>query len=77
MTSVWILNLGLLAGAALGAIAGTLLRVSYDEQAGRAVSWAGLPYAAVWVAGRIYFPYKARAATAHRQVAAVPSSASR
>jgi hypothetical protein len=46
----------------LGAIAGTFLRVSYDQQAGSAVSRAGLPYAAVWVlvtAGRIYFTYGA------------------
>lgn len=53
---------GLAAGVALGILAGTLVRVAYDSHAGRAVSWAGLPYAAVWVAvaaGRIYFTYGA------------------
>jgi hypothetical protein len=53
---------GLAAGAAVGALAGSLLRVSYDSRISRAVSWAGLPYAAVWVAvtaGRIYFTYGA------------------
>ncbi len=53
---------GLAAGVALGVLAGTLVRVAYDDQTGRPVSWAGLPYAAVWVAataGRIYFTYGA------------------
>ena len=48
--------------ASLEALAGTFLRVTYDSQAGRAVSWAGVPYALVWivvVAGRIYFTYGA------------------
>ncbi|HEY2508907.1 MAG TPA: hypothetical protein VGI58_20505 [Streptosporangiaceae bacterium] len=53
---------GLAAGVALGTLAGSLFRVSYDSKVGRAVSWAGWPYFAVWIAvsaGRIYFTYGA------------------
>jgi hypothetical protein len=53
---------GLVTGAVLGVLAGMLFRVSYDSQEGGAVSWAGLPYLAVWIAvtaGRIYFTYGA------------------
>ena len=46
----------------LGARAASYIRVSYDGEARRPVSWAGWPYAAVWivvVAARIYFTYGA------------------
>lgn len=60
---------GLAAGALLGALAGSLLQVTYDREAGRPVSWAGAPYALVWVAvtaGRIYFTYGASHVFSHQ-----------
>jgi hypothetical protein len=53
---------GLVVGLAIGAVAASFMRVSYDGEARRAVSWAGWPYAVVWVAvvaARIYFTYGA------------------
>jgi hypothetical protein len=53
---------GLVTGLAIGALAASFLRVSYDSQSGQAVSQANWPYAAVWIAVtglRIFFTYGA------------------
>ncbi|MGI8448813.1 MAG: hypothetical protein ACR2MP_16875 [Streptosporangiaceae bacterium] len=48
------------AGLALGVLAAAFMRVFRDDQTGKARTWAGWPYALIWVAvvgARIYFAY--------------------
>jgi hypothetical protein len=54
---------GLAAGLAVGAMTALLMRVTWDQQAGRAVSVAGIGYAAAWAAitlARLGFAYGAQ-----------------
>lgn len=51
---------GAVAGLALGVFAAAMMHVRYDEHSAKVVSWAGLPYALIWVAvvaARLFFSY--------------------
>lgn len=51
------------AGLALGVLAASLMRVYPHRQSGEAVTYAGVPYALLWIAvvgARIYFTYAAQ-----------------
>jgi hypothetical protein len=48
------------AGLALGVLAASLMSVFFDERSGKVTTYAGLPYALLWIAvvgARIYFAY--------------------
>jgi hypothetical protein len=54
---------GIAAGLAVGAMAALLMRVTWDQQAGRPISVAGIGYAAAWVSitvARLGFAYGAQ-----------------